>query len=86
MSKSGFLALMDSFETVSNVKLESNTIKKYIKGGKAIQYGADGINTFIDSTTKECISWSPQYKSYSIIPYKGNGTGLENYDFKFIRL
>ena len=28
MSKNDFLALMDSFEKVSNVKLESNTIKK----------------------------------------------------------
>ena len=50
MSKNDFLALMDSFEKVSNVKLESNTIKKYIKEDKAIQSSADGINTFINST------------------------------------
>ena len=86
MSKEDFIGLMKSFENVSNVKLESSTTTKYIKEEYLLSIGKNGIFTWADSKTKECISWTPNYNTYSILEYIDNETVLENTKYTFIRI
>ena len=85
MSKEDFLQLMKSFENVPNVKLESSITTKYIKDGYSISIRKDEIYTWANSKTKECISWSPKSKTYSVLDYRNDQTGLENAEYNFIR-
>lgn len=85
MSKEDFIELMQSFKDVTNVKLESSTLIKYIKGQKALSVGKDGVYTWSNLETNEAISWSPIYRTYSIVKYEDNSTGLETADYTFIR-
>ena len=85
MSKEDFIELMQSFKDVTNVKLESSTLIKYIKGQKALSVGKDGVYTWSNLETNESISWSPIYRTYSIVKYEDNSTGLETADYTFIR-
>lgn len=85
LSKEEFLALIKKFENISNVKLQSKTMTKYVKENDVVSIRKDGVYTWTNSKTKESILWAPEHKIYSILKYKED-TGLENFEFNFIRI
>lgn len=86
ISKDNFIKLINNFKNVSNVKLESSTTSKYIKNEKMLSIRADGIYFWSNSNTKECIAYSPKYKTYSFIEYNEENTSFEEMVYKFMRI
>ena len=86
LSKEEFLVIMNKFENVSNVKLESPTFTKYIKDEYMFSIRVDGIYSWENSKTNECIAWSPNYSIYSILEYNDEDKYFENAKYKFIRI
>ena len=85
LSKDDFISLMNSFENVSNVKLEGSSIK-YIKDGVMLVIEKSGLYTWSDSKTKECIRYSPSDKQYAMIKYgESDFSDLEKSEYTFIR-
>ena len=46
----------------------------------------DGICSWGNSKTGECIAWSPEYGVYSFREYKNEDTYFDNAQYKFIRI
>ena len=86
LSKEEFIALMNSFEKVSNVKIEGKQTK-YIKDEYMLSIREDGLYTWGNSKTSECISYFPEEKIYAFIDYDHSDSNeLEKAEYTFIRI
>lgn len=68
LSKKEFIALMNSFEKVDNVKMEGSGTT-YIKDEYILSIREDGLYTWANSKTSECISYFPEEKIYAFVDY-----------------
>lgn len=84
LSKEEFIALMNSFEQVSNVKIEGKQTK-YIKDEYMLSIREDGLYTWGNSKTKECISYFPNEKTYAFVDYS-HSEDWEKAEYTFIRI
>ncbi len=86
MSKEEFISLMKKFENVSNVKIEGNSTK-YIKDNCMLAIDKNGIYTWANSETKECIRFIPSDKEYAYMKYaESNYSELKDAEYTFIRI
>ena len=86
LSKEEFVALMDSFEQVSNVKIEGRETK-YIKDEYMLSIRKDGLYTWGNSKTGECISYFPNEKIYAFVDYaRSDSNDFEKTEYRFIRI
>jgi hypothetical protein len=86
LSKDEFVALMNSFEQVSNVKLEGG-VTKYIKDEYMLSIREDGLYTWGNSKTGECISYFPNEKIYAFVDYAhSDSNDFEKAKYTFIRI
>ena len=86
LSKDEFVALMNSFEQVSNVKLEGG-VTKYIKDEYILSIREDGLYTWGNSKTSECISYFPNEKIYTFVEYaRSDSNDFEKAQYTFIRI
>ena len=86
LSKDEFVALMSSFEQVSNVKIEGRETK-YIKDEYMLSIREDGLYTWGNSKTSECISYFPNEKIYSFVEYaRSDSNDFEKAQYTFIRI
>lgn len=84
LSKEEFVSLMGDFKQVSNVKIESKSLTKYVKDEYMLSIRSDGLYTWGNEKTRECISYLPDLKMYQLINYSDDISGLENAEYKFI--
>jgi len=86
LSKDEYISLMKSFDQVTNVKIEGS-MTKYIKDEYMLSIRSDGLYTWGNSKTKECIGYFPSLKIYSFLDYNDGGVkGLESLEYTFIRI
>lgn len=98
LSKEEFIALINSFEQVSNVKIECRATTnnfgemkdieiKYIKDEYSLSIREDGLYTWANSKTSECISYFPEEKIYTFVDYVGaDSNDWEKTEYTFIRI
>ena len=87
LSKDEFIALMNSFEQVSNVKIEGRETK-YIKDEYMLAIREDGLYTWGNSKTSEIISYLPSQKTYTISKHylRSDSNDFEKAKYTFIRI
>ena len=86
MTPEEFVALMNSFEQVSNVKIEGKQTK-YIKDEYMLSIREDGLYTWGNSKTSESISYFPNEKMYAFVDYAySDRNDFEKTEYTFIRI
>ena len=86
LSKEEFIALTNSFEQVANVKIEGSEII-YIKDEYSLSIREDGLYTWANSKTSECISYFPEEKIYAFVDYaRTESNEWEKAEYTFIRI
>lgn len=84
LSKEEFIHLINSFEEVSNAKIEGRETT-YIKDEYMLSIREDGLYTWGNSKTKECISYFPNEKTYAFVDYS-HSEDWEKAEYTFIRI
>ena len=84
LSKDEFISVMKGFDQVSNVKIEGS-MTKYIKDEYMLSIRDDGLYTWANSKTEECISYFPNDKIYAFVDYvNSDNIGVEESEYTFI--
>ncbi len=88
LSKDEFIALMDKFEDVSNVKLEG-TPTMYKKDNSMLVIYTDDIYSWSNTETNEYIRYSPTWKQYTVmdtVSTEDNFSDIKDTPYTFMRL
>lgn len=86
LSKEEFIALMNSFKQVSNVKMEGRDII-YKKDEYMLSIREDGLYTWGNYKTSEGISYIPNEKIYAFVDNEhSDSVDWEKTEYTFIRI